>query len=330
MMAMDDRADKGALSMSHPFPVVGIDICGDHLDIHDAATGKDRRRRHDRSGVQALVGDLVEQQKRGGPVLVVMEATGGLERTLRGALDAAGIACHVANPKRIRDYARGVGWLAKTDRIDATLLARFGTNEKPAPTRPLDPARQEMRDMLAYRAQIQHEITARQAQLKHFQPAMAVRAAMAISRLKADLKEIDADVRTAAKKAELHAITKRLTTCPGVGILTASMLAAYMPELGQLDARQAASLAGLAPIARDSGNMRGIRTIQGGRANLRKALYMAALVASTHNPAIKAFYQRLITAGKRPKVALTACMRKLITILNAMIKTEKDWTHRHN
>lgn len=329
-MGWNDRADKGALAMSDPVYVVGVDISGAHLDIHVFGQQKGRTLTNDASGIGLLLRDLKPRKARGETVLVVMEATGGLEWPLRQALNKADIPCHVANPKRIRAYAKAIGWLAKTDQIDAALLARFGAHERPTHTRPLDETRQQVRALLTYRTQILDEITARRAQLKLFHDGLKSRAEQAIDRLKADLAEIDTDIHAFAGKPELEAIVKRLTTCPSVGILTAITLAAHMPELGELDAGQVASLAGLAPIAKDSGNVRGLRTIQGGRPNVRKALYMATLVATRFNPDIKAFYQRLIKAGKKPKVALTACMRKLITILNAMLKTAKNWMSQDN
>lgn len=315
-----------------PSYVVGVDAAKQHLDIHAPDRPRGRRVDNTPKAATGLARALRARLDRGEQVLVVVEASGGCERLLRQALHDHGVPVHVANPRRVRDYARAIGWLAKTDRVDAALLARYGERERPRPTPAPSPARRALAEALAYRAQAQAELRARLQQRAAMDPdgPLADRADRAIAALRAELRETMDLLRSLLAHPDLDGDARLLMTCPGVGPLVAAGLLARMPELGGLDAGQAASLAGLAPVARDSGTLRGRRAIQAGRAPVRKTLYMAALVASTHNPAIRAFYKRLTAAGKPPKVALTACMRKLITILNAMLRSKTPWNPNLN
>ena len=313
------------MSTSPTSYVVGIDVAKDHLDCHRSDTGRTWRIKNADKPLKKLVGDLKGRRASGADVLVVAEATGGQERRLRMALHHAGIPVHIANPRRVRQYARGIGWLAKTDRIDARLLTRFGQNERPSPTPAPEPARLVLREVLTYRAQLQQEINARRQQAKSYSGPLRQRAEAALARLTAEMKEITAEVEAAQRDPALKALSERLRSCPGIGPIAAAGLLAFLPELGSLSGKKIASLAGLAPVACDSGQRKGLRHIAGGRPQVRQALYMAALSASRHNPAIKDVHTRLIAAGKKPKVALVADMRKLLVILNAMVKNGTTW-----
>ena len=220
--------------------------------------------------------------------------------------------------------------LAKTDRIDANILALYGQIKRPAPAALPSAARARLIELLAFRRQVVDEITARTAQLRHYNGDVKTRAEQALLALKAERKILDSDlegqIETDPDMARVSAV---LTSVPGVGLITAATLLAELPELGKLTRRRIASLVGLAPFPRESGNRKGYRAIRGGRAEVRHALFNAARVATRFNPVLKSFYARLTTAGKKPKVALVAAMRKLLTILNAMVKTDRPWSPPH-
>jgi transposase len=302
---------------------IGVDICKKHLDV-GGVTGTPVRVRNDADGRRALARRLKAENVRG----VILEATGGLERPVLEALNGEGVPASIVNPARVRKFAEGTGQLAKTDKIDTPVLARFGDYMKPAPTVLADEHRQKMRDLIAYRSQITREITARSAQVKQYASSAVVeRATAAIETLRTERKvlerEIEAHIKT---KDDTQRLYKRLVTVPGVGLIVAATLIAELPELGRLSRRQIAALVGLAPFANESGDRKGYRAIRGGRDDVRQALYNSATVAIRHNPAAKPFYERLRARGKPHKVAIVATMRKLLTILNAMLKTNKDWT----
>ena len=234
----------------------------------------------------------------------------------------------IVNPKRVRDFARGMGLEAKTDRVDARLIARYGEVRRPAPTPLPDPARTELREILACRRQLSDEITVRTQQLEHLRtPAMRERVSKTLVFLRQEAKELAKLLRQTLQANEaLAADFALLTSMPGCGPILAATLLAELPELGSLDRRKVAALAGLAPVARDSGLREHKRVIKGGRSQVRRALYMAA-VASLRikaSPA-KARYDQLIARGKAPKLALTALMRKMLVALNAMLKTRQAW-----
>jgi transposase len=259
--------------------------------------------------------------------LVALEATGGLERGLAGALDRAGIAVAVVNPRQARDFAKACGLLAKTDRIDAGVLALFAERVRPLPRTPRTAPDEALAALVLRRRQL---VTIRDGERSR---ARRVHAPELIQSLDAHLTWLMAEIARldAVIAARLDACPPQrqradlLVSAPGIGRLTAASLLALLPELGRIDGKAAASLAGLAPFARDSGILRGRRTIWGGRAAVRSALYMATLVASRHNPTIRTFYQRLLASGKAKKLALTAAMRKLLVILNAMLRDGTPW-----
>ena len=260
------------------------------------------------------------------PTLVVMEATGGLQTPIAAILMADGLAVAVINPRQARDFAKALGILAKTDRVDAHMLARFAQAIRPD-ARP-QPARDtiELAAVLSRRRQLVEMLTAENNRLlmahQRITKAILKHIAWLQKRLAESDHELDGLIRNSPAwqhKASL------LESVPGMGRVTATVMLAQLPELGTLSNKQIAGLVGVCPYSRDSGTMRGRRAIWGGRASVRAALYMAALVGSRYNPVLKAFYQKLVKAGKPKKVALVACMRKLLTILNAMIKHDKPW-----
>ena len=302
---------------------IGVDICKRHLDVA-AMTGTPVRVINDTDGRVALARRLRAENVRG----VIVEATGGLERLLMQAFDAEGVPAAIVNPARVRKFAEATGQLAKTDKIDALILARFGDYIKPAPTVLADEHRQKLRDLITYRSQITREITARLAQVKQYaSSAIVERATSAIAALRTERKLIEREIEALIKsKDATDRLYKRLITVPGVGLVVAATLIAELPELGCLSRRQIAALVGLAPFPNESGDRKGYRCIRGGRDDVRQVLFNCALVAVRHNPIAKPFYEALRARGKPHKVALVATMRKLLTILNAMLKTNTDWT----
>ena len=301
---------------------VGIDVAKTELVTGLRPTGEAWTVSNDETGIQELLQRLRPQR----PVLVVLEATGGYERGVVAALAAAGIPLVVANPRQVRDFARSTGQLAKTDRIDAQILALFAERVRPEP-RPLpDEATRTLTALLARRRQILEMLTAERNRLEHAVPAVQRDLVQHIRWLERRLRDVDHDLdRTVQSSPIWRAKENLLRSLPGVGPVTSRTLLGSLPELGSLNRKQIAALVGVAPLARDSGTLKGKRLVWGGRAPVRAALYMAALVASQRNPALKAFYARLVAAGKPKKLALTACMRKLLTILNAMVKTNSAW-----
>lgn len=255
-------------------------------------------------------------------VHVICEATGGYERDLVSVLHAAGISVSVLNPARVRHFARATGQLAKTDRIDAAILTAYGQRLHPAPTSPRSTEEQELVELIRRRTQLVDALVAQKLQAQGLRlPALRRQAQRLVRRLQADLKEIEALLKEMRQRlSALDQRVQRLETISGVGTLTALTVLAELPELGHLNRRQVAALAGLAPHPRESGTWRGRRSIGGGRAALRRALYMAAVCASRFNAPLKIFYQRLRLAGKPAKVALTAVMRKLLVLMNHAIK----------
>jgi transposase len=306
---------------------VGIDVSEDWLEVCILPEAARRRFAQDAQGWQELCQVAAE---RAAP-LVVMEATGGLERPLAQRLSAAGIAVAVVNPRHLRQFAKGLGWLAKTDRLDAALIARYGALARPAAHPPLSAAQARLQALVLRRRQLAQEVNAEGNRLRRTaEPVIRDSVTAHLAWLKAELAALDGKI--AAALAVLSDGPERaaiLASVPGVGPVVSSSLLALLPELGRRDGKAIAALAGLAPIAQDSGRWRGQRRIQGGRGLVRNALYMAALVASRHNPVIRAFYQRLRANGKATKLALTAAMRKLLVILNAMLRDGTTWNPSH-
>ena len=301
---------------------VGIDVAKEMLDVALRPTGERWRVEHDAAGLEQLVARLQALA----PALVVLEATGGLELELVAALAAAALPVVVVNPRQTRDFARATGTLAKTDALDAAVLAHFAEAVRP-PQRPLSDAQtQTLRQLLTRRRQLVVMRVAEGQRLTRAGAAVRPGIEAHIVWLEQQLSALEAELRQALQQSPVwRERDALLRSVPGVGEQLSLTLLAELPELGRLDRRQAAALVGVAPFNRDSGRLRGRRTIWGGRARVRAVLYMGALSASRHNPLIRAFYQRLLAAGKPKKVALTACMRKLLVILNAMLKHHTPW-----
>ena len=304
---------------------VGIDVSKATLDIAVAPTGEAWSVANTAEGMQQLVRKLGEIS----PKLIVLEATGGLERRAIAALAGASLPVVAVNPRQVRDFAKATGQLAKTDAIDAAVLALFADRIRPQ-IRPLrDEETQELEALVVRRRQVVDMITAEKNRLIAAPPSKRVRTAIGktIKWLQRQLEEIDSDLDDAVKGSPIwREKDELLQSVPGVGKVLSRTLLSLVPELGTLGKKQLSALVGVAPLNWDSGQQRGRRTIWGGRAHVRAVLYMGALVAARFNPVIRAFHARLIAAGKLPKVALVACMRKLLTILNAIVRDRTPWT----
>jgi transposase len=305
-----------------PAVFVGIDVAKDELVVAARPLNESWVVPNDDSGIERLVARL----RRAAPALVVLEATGGYERAVVAALAAASVPLVVANPRQIRDFARATGQLAKTDRIDADTLALFAERVRPDPRPLADDATRALDAVLTRRRQVLEMLNAERNRLTHALPAIRRDLTQHIRWLERRLRDVDRDLDQMIQSSPVwRAKENLLRSAPGVGPVVSRTLIGDLPELGTLNRKQIAALVGVAPLARDSGTLKGKRLVYGGRAPVRAALYMAALVASRRNPVIRRFYQRLVAAGKPPKLALTACMRKLLTILNAMVKSETTW-----
>lgn len=305
---------------------VGVDVSKDLLDVAIRPSGEGWRASNDDVGLAGLVARL-EALK---PEVIVLEATGGYEVPVAAALGTAKLPVAVMNPRQTRDFAKAVGTLAKTDRVDAQVLARFGEAVRPV-CRPLPDAQQrELEALLARRRQLVEMLTMERNRLRSALASVRPRLEAHVEWLENELKGGERELRQVLQQTPLwREKDELLRSAPGVGRVLSWTLLADLPELGTLNRRQIAALVGIAPFARDSGTMRGKRAIWGGRAPVRTALYMATLVAVRHNPVLRAFYQRLLAAGKPKKVALVACMRKLLVILNAMLKHQTPWAAHH-
>ena len=302
---------------------VGIDISKDHLDVHVRPTGDSFRVRYDDAGLVTLV----EHLRPLAPVVLVLEATGGHEVTVAATLASAALPVAVVNPRQVRDFARATGQLAKTDTLDARVLALFAEAVRPAARPVPDAHAAALGELIARRRQLVDMLGAEHNRRRLRRDRRLQRHLEAhIAWLEEALRRLDHDLTTLIRSTPVWRETDDLLrSVPGIGPVTAGTLIADLPERGRLDRRRIAALAGLAPIARDSGAFRGRRMIMGGRAHIRRVLYMATLTAITHNPVIRAFHQRLVAAGRPGKVALTAAMRKLLTILNAMLRDRRPW-----
>lgn len=302
---------------------VGIDVSKSHLDVHVRPTGDSFRVPYDDAGLVTLI----EQVRPLAPAVLVLEATGGYEVTVAATLASAALPVAVVNPRQIRDFARATGQLAKTDTLDARIIALFAEAVRPA-ARPVPDAQADaLGELIARRRQLVDMLGAEHNRRRLLRDRRLQRHLDAhIAWLEEALRRLDQDLRTLIRSTPVwREADDLLRSVPGIGPVTACTLIADLPELGRLDRRRIAALAGLAPIARDSGAFRGRRMIMGGRPHIRRVLYMATLAAIKHNPAIRAFHQRLVAAGRPGKVALTAAMRKLLTILNAMLRDRRPW-----
>jgi transposase len=301
---------------------VGIDVSKAHLDVASRPAGPAARHPNDEPGITSLVAELAAQP----PALIVLEATGGLEVPVASALAAAGLAVAVVNPRQARDFARATGRLAKTDALDAAALAHFAEAIRPEP-RPLpDDAARELAALVARRRQLVEMRTAERNRLHTASAAVRPGVEAHVAYLTAEIDGTDRRMGEAIRASPAwREKDDLLRGIPGLGPVASRTLLALLPELGLLGRRKIAALVGLAPMNCESGSMRGRRTIGGGRAEVRSILYMAALSAVRHNPALRAFYARLVAAGKDKKLALTAAARKLVTIADAIVRTGRPW-----
>lgn len=302
---------------------VGIDISKDRLDVAVHPGGTSLQVTNDDAGIAELVIRLKELA----PDLIVMEATGGYERQSAAELVAAGFRVAVVNPRQVRDFAKAMGKLAKTDTIDAAVLARFGEAVKPRITIPVDDETEVLQALVQRRRQLIEMLTAERNRRSRVRASkVAANLDEHIKWLKRQLNDIDTNIKEALESSSSwKEKVDLLSSIPGVGPVLSSALLVDLPELGSLNRREIAALVGVAPLNRDSGKHQGQRKIWGGRAALRGNLYMAALSAARYNPTIRDLYHRLRTRGKPAKVALVACMRKLLTILNAVARHKKAW-----
>ncbi len=309
-------------AQSNSLVFIGIDVSKAHLDIAIRPSAEGWQVDNDHAGIQTLV----ERVRPLAPTLLVLEATGGYEVAVTAVLAAAGLPVAVVNPRQARDFAKSLGRLAKTDRIDAAMLAHFAEAIRP-PVRPLaDEQSQQLQIILARRRQLVEMLVAEKNRLHLAHQLVRERLLEHIAWLEAELADLDADLHQRLQESPLWRTKEQLLrSVKGVGPVTCTTLLAELPELGQLNRKQIAALVGVAPFNCDSGKMHGKRAIWGGRACVRNVLYLATLSASRYNAVIKAHYQHLLKAGKLKKVALVACMRKLLTILNAMMRSGKAW-----
>lgn len=302
---------------------VGIEVSKATLDIVMRPGGS----RESIPNQEAQIGELVRRLSTLRVTLLVVEATGGVERRIVRALAAAELPVIVVNPRQVRDFAKATGRLAKTDKIDAEILAHFGEAVRPALRAVPEPASEELRALITRRRQVTEMLTAETNRLAHSAKAVRKRIEAHIRWLEAELDRVDSELDQSIQQSPIWREQEELLkSVPGIGPVISRTLLAELPELGKLNRKQIAALVGVAPLNWDSGTLRGRRAIWGGRSAVRAALYMAALVASRRNSTIQDFYRRLRNAGKAPKVALVACMRKLLTILNAMIKHKTHWS----
>lgn len=306
--------------MTLPQDFIGVDIAKGWIDVFYLSAS-----RHER--IPTTKQALARFAKAASGSMVILEASGGYERPVTDALAKSGTDYARVNPRQAREFARAMGQLAKTDRVDARVLALMGRALNPAPTVPDDPDTARLADLVARRGVLVGQIRAEKNRAGTTRDDwISKEIALLISVLEEHLVAVEGQIETLiATRDALAAQSARLCSVPGIGPAISAVLIACLPELGQLDHRKITSLAGLAPHATDSGLHRGKRRIWGGRAGVRRALYIAAFIASRYDPALKAFRKRLQDAGKPVKVALTACARKLLTILNAMMKNGKDY-----
>ena len=305
---------------------VGIDVSKERLDVCLLPEGEHFIVPNDGAGIESLLDRLLKAR----PALVVLEASGRYERPAAAAIASVGIAVAVVNPRQARDFAKATGRLAKTDKIDAEVLARLAATVGPRPSILPDEEAQALQAILSRRRQLLEMLTAENNRLKIAPEAVARRIRAHIKWLKKELQRTDKDLDEAVEKnATWKENEALLRSVPGVGPVLARTLLAELPELGKLDHRRLSALVGVAPFNRDSGTFKGKREVWGGRAPVRATLYMGALVAVRYNPILREFYGRLLSAGKPNKVALVACMRKLLSILNAVMRDRAPWHPTH-
>lgn len=309
--------------MSEALEFIGIDVSKRTLEVACHASGEAFALGNEGAELEALAPKLQALS----PALIVLEATGGYERLAVGVLASRGLPVVVVNPRQVRAFARARGILAKTDRLDACVIAQFAAAVRPAQRALPDEQLAELEALLSRRRQLVAMLVAEKNRLGQARHRRVLRDLKAVIRfLEQRLAQCDDELGGLLRASPVwREKDDLLQSCPGVGQVTALTLLAHMPELGSLNRKQIAALAGLAPVARDSGAHRGARHIAAGRGQVRAVLYMATVAATRCNPSVRTFYQRLRAAGKPAKVALTACMRKLLTILNTMVRTQTRW-----
>jgi transposase len=309
--------------MTGPGRFIGIDVAKQQLDVSERPSGEQWATTNDAGGLRGLV----ERLQAGGAIaLIVVEATGGYEMAVAAALTAARLPVVVVNARQVRDFARAVGKLAKTDALDAAVLAHFAEAVRPEVRALPDELTQTLQSWLARRRQVLEMLQAEEQRLAIAVRGLRPQIQQHVDWLRRQLRDVDGELQGLLRASPIWREQENLLrTVPGVGPVLATTLLADLPELGRLNRRQIAALVGVAPLNRDSGQQRGLRHIWGGRAAIRTVLYMATVSAVRCNPVVRAFFERLCVAGKPKKVALTACMRKLLTILNAMMHTGTRW-----
>lgn len=305
---------------------VGIDVGKAQLDVHIYERDIAFSVPNDPAGIRRLTGRLGRYRLE----RIVVEATGRMEHAVVGALMDKQMPVHVANPIRVRRYAGAIGQVAKTDPIDARVIAEYGAVVQPDIRHPIPKSVRKIKDLMARRRQLQEMIVMEKNRLQIMPKPLKTDIKRHIQHLQRQVEKLDGLLASAIEhEADWQARRTIVMSAPGVGPVVANTLLADLPELGQLTTKQVAALTGVAPYNRDSGSMRGRRRIKGGRASVRTVLYLGVLAAIQHNPLLRAFYQRLVAAGKHKKVALTACIRKLVTILNAMVRDGTLWEEKY-
>jgi transposase len=300
---------------------IGIDVSKDNLDIYVLPQNLTLQQANSETGVQALI----QQLQPLSPSLVVVESTGGLERTLVCGLQSVAIPVAVANPRKVKGFATALG-KAKTDTLDAQVIARFAQSVQPQPQAIAEAHAQQLSELVRRRQQLVEMQVAEKNRLTRAAPSVEADLKAHIEQLNQRIEALNEQIQIlAAQQHDWQRKSEILQSAKGVGKVTAALCLAELPELGKLSDKQIARLVGVAPINHDSGKHKGKRMIAGGRTSMRCGLYMATLVATRHNPVIRDFYERLLAKGKLKKVALVACMRKLLVILNAMIRDNKTW-----
>ena len=300
---------------------IGIDVSKARLDVAELG-GRVWQVDNTPDGIARLVQQMAEMQ----PELIVVEATGGYQRSIVDALFHAGISVAMVNPTRVRQFARACGLLAKTDKLDAQVLADFGQRVQPKRYEGKTEAEKQLSALLVRRKQLEAMLKAEQNRLRTISPSLRGSVERIIAILREEKKRLEEQIRELMKEQKAwQEQTEILGSAPGVGPVTTATLLADLPELGKMDRKKIAALVGVAPMNYDSGKKRGYRKTKGGRTNVRSVLYMSTLVATRHNPLIQTQYQQLLKRGKLKKVALTACMRKFLTILNAMLRDKQPF-----
>ena len=301
---------------------VGIDVSKDRLDVAMLGEKQAKQFRNTNDGIAQLVKAMLSLQ----PELIVVEATGGYQRAVVDGLFHAGLAVAVGNPARVRQFARACGLLAKTDTLDAQVLAVFGERVRPKRYEGKNEAEKQLSALLVRRKQLEEMLKAEQNRLRTIVPSLRGSVERIIAMLKEEKKRIDEQIEQYLNEQKGWQEQREiLSSAPGVGKVTTATLLADLPELGRMDRKKIAALVGVAPMNHDSGKKRGYRKTKGGRTDVRSILYMSTLVATRYNPVIQSQYQQLLKRGKVKKVALTACMRKFLTILNAMVRDQQPF-----